>query len=289
LVAAPVAIALVGAGLLAYRAVTSRPDVTVPAAVGQGLFPGIAALRDAGFEVEAVTRRSPQPAGTILAQRPRPGRQIPEGDTVRITVSDIQAEMPDVIGLDEADGAAALRDVGLATVVFADEFTGAEAPGTIIRTDPLAHQNALKADTITLTIARDPSVVIPEVRFLDEATARARLEEIGLVVGVQPATSRTVPAGGVISVSPGVGAGATRGDSVSIKVSSGPRLVPVPNVVTDDAEDAVDELEDDGFAVRTVAAAATGGDVGKVLAQDPIGVQVPEGATVTITVGVRAR
>jgi beta-lactam-binding protein with PASTA domain len=63
----------------------------------------------------------------------------------------------------------------------------------------------------------------------------------------------------------------------------------VPNVVTDDAEDAVDELEDDGFAVRTVAAAATGGDVGKVLAQDPIGVQVPEGATVTITVGVRAR
>ncbi len=61
LVAAPVAVALAAAGVLAYRTVTARPDVTVPSAVGQDQSVGAAALKRAGFDVETVTQFSPRP------------------------------------------------------------------------------------------------------------------------------------------------------------------------------------------------------------------------------------
>ena len=179
LVAAPVTVALVAAGVLAYRAITDRPDVTVPSVVGRDIFQATAILTEAGFDVEPLVAQSPQPGGTILEQRPRDGQRISEGDTVRITVSDIKAEMPDVIGLDETSAGDALRDVGLVIFTFVDDFRDDVEPGTITASDPLAHQYALKDGTVTLSVARDPSVEIPDVRNLDEATARAELEGRG--------------------------------------------------------------------------------------------------------------
>jgi serine/threonine-protein kinase len=290
LVAAPVAIALVAAGVLAYRALTERPDVTVPSLIGRDIFEAAAILDEGGFDVETLIAASPQPGGTVLDQRPRDGLRIPEGDTIRITVSDINAEMPDLIGLDQDAAAQELRDVGLVNFTFANDYRDDVEPGTVTATDPLAHQNALKEGTVTLSIAADPSVQIPDVRNIDEASARARLEELGLRVGTRTTSHRTVPAGAIISVSPSVGSDATRGDTATIVVSTGPRMLGVPDVVGDDAGDATDELEDDGFVVVYATAPVSGNAVDRVVSQNPAaGTQVAEGSTVTLTVGVRVR
>ena len=91
-------------------------------------------------------------------------------------VSDIRAEMPDVIGDNETVATASLRDSGLVNVTSVDKFTDAFAPGTVMASDPLAHQFALKSATITLTVARDTTVRVPEVHGYPEAEARLRLE-----------------------------------------------------------------------------------------------------------------
>ena len=57
LVAAPVTVALVAAGVLAYRAITDRPDVTVPSVVGRDIFQATAILTEAGFDVEPLVAR----------------------------------------------------------------------------------------------------------------------------------------------------------------------------------------------------------------------------------------
>ncbi len=291
LVAAPVAVALVAAGVLAYRAITERPDVTVPSLVGRDIFEAAAILDQGGFDVETLIAASPQPGGVILDQRPRDGVRIPEGDTIRITISDINAEMPDLIGLDEDAAAQALRDVGLVRFTSVPDYRDDVDPGTVTVTDPLAHQNALKEGMVTLSIAADPSVDIPDIRNADEATARAELEARGLVVQRRVTSHREVPAGAVISVSPSVGSGATRGDSVTITVSSGPKQVGVPDVTGDDLDDATDELEDRGFVVAYAPTPVTSGSsADRVVIQNPAaGTQVAEGSTVTLTVGVRSR
>ena len=273
--------------MLAYQALTSVPDVTIPSVVGRDVFSATAALTEAGFDVDSVVRPSALPGGTILAQRPRDGLRIPEGDTVVLVISDIRAEMPDVVGLDENEAAAALRDVGLVNVTYADDFRDDVDPGTVMSSDPLAHQGAVKSGTVVLSVARDPRVSMPNVVRLDEASARAALEDRGLVVTVQPTSHRTIPAGQVISSSPGGGAVTTRGTTVTLRVSSGPSPLDVPIVIDDDAEDAIEELEDRGFVVSVATTPSSGREEGRVIAQDPAGGQAPEGSTVRITVGVR--
>ena len=286
LVAAPVTLALVAAGVLAYRALTTPPEVTVPAVVGGNLFASQDALHKAGLRYRLIEVQSPQPAGLVLAVSPRVGRTLHEGDPVVLRYSSDQAFMPDVIGRDEAKATSMLRDLGLVNIAPVDDFTRDAAPGTVTGTQPFAHLVAGKGDTITVSVARDPSVVIPRVVGVDEATARGSLEAIGLVVSTRSESNRTVPAGSVIGIQPGEGAGATRGDTVVLRVSTGPKLVTVPYLVGKGGDDAYVALRAAGFAVEVRSATAAKNNAGRVIAQSPAGGQAPEGSTVTITVGM---
>jgi beta-lactam-binding protein with PASTA domain len=67
---------------------------------------------------------------------------------------------------------------------------------------------------------------------LTQANAESAIVAAGLTVGaVTTATSDTVPAGVVISQTPGGGTEVSQGSAVALSVSSGPASVTVPNVV----------------------------------------------------------
>jgi uncharacterized membrane protein len=95
-------------------------------------------------------------------------------------------------------------------------------------------------------------VTVPNLVAVDQATASATLQQLGLVVAVKTASNRTVAPGLVISASPSVDRVVVRGTSVTLTVSSGPKLVSVPYVVGWSADDAFEELQDAGFAVAFV-------------------------------------
>jgi serine/threonine-protein kinase len=222
----------------------------------------------------------------VLAQHPRAG-MVDEGSTVSITVSAAVATVPDVIGDSEQDAVSALHGVGFLTVHSEDDYRGDVDPGTVVGVIPAPFSDADKTVDVALVVARDPHVTVDNVVALDQGTATAKLQQGGLDVSVKPASSRTVPAGVVISQSPGAGKIAVRGDTVTLTVSSGPKLVKVPYVVTWDVDDAVDELEDAGFTVSFATTPVASSQVGDVVAQTPPGGQAAQGSDVTITVGVR--
>ena len=142
---------------------------------------------------------------------------------------------------------------------------------------------------LQIHVATDPHVKVPDVVGRNQADATSLLQFFGLEVKVQSASSKTRPVGEVLKASPGSGQTLVRGDTVTLTVSSGPKMVTVPDVRGDDRDDAAGELEDKGFNVAYATVAATGNQVDTVLGQDPVGGQVAEGSTVTLTVGVKVK
>ena len=119
--------------------------------------------------------------------------------------------------------------VGFLNVTIVEEDRDDLAPGTVLRSEPAVGFRSDKSAPIVLVVARDPYVQVPVqgVMNADEATAINTLQALGLQVHKETQSSRTVAAGIVMSVSPGVGQAIRRGSTVTLRMSSGPRLLPV--------------------------------------------------------------
>ncbi|HJV98335.1 MAG TPA: PASTA domain-containing protein, partial [Arthrobacter sp.] len=109
------------------------------------------------------------------------------------------------------------------------------------------------------------------------------IEAAGLkaVVSRDEVNDKKVPKGAVASQSPSTGT-LTRGATVTLTVSKGPKLVEVPSFVGKQAAEARRELEKLGFEVRVNN--VLGGFFGTVRDQDPVNKEVPEGSVITLTV-----
>jgi serine/threonine-protein kinase len=287
ILAAPLLVAT--GGVVAYAKLSEHaPSVAVPDVVDTDVFAAAATLKDAGFEISAVAADSPRPGGTILAQNPTNGNQAEEGSTIKLTVSKVRAIVPVVAGMTLDEAKAALARRGLLNVVAVPDYRDDVDAGTVMSTNPGAFLKATKSDPLQVVVATDPHVKVRNVVGLDQATATAQLRADGLEVAVQTATSKSAPVGQVLKTSPGADTTVSRGDTITLTVSSGRKLVAVPPLVGTSRDDAVGELEDRGFAVVVDTVTATTGDqVDTVLAQDPAGGQAAEGSTVTVTVGVK--
>ena len=122
-----------------------------------------------------------------------------------------------------ANARAALGQVGLLSVSITERDDGTVDPGTVLSSVPAAGQRAEKGQSVTLVVARDPHVHVPDVRSLSQAAAEQQLQAQGLEVWVLQANSSSVPAGAVIGVSPSVGKVVLRGTVITLTVSTGPK------------------------------------------------------------------
>jgi serine/threonine-protein kinase len=289
ILAAP--LVLVAGGAFAYAKLTEpAPSAPVPDVVDRDIFTALSIMKDARFNVKATAVESPRPGGTILGQKPANGEMLEEGSTVVVQVAKTDALVPDVSTMAVEDAKVALRKVGIANFTITPDYRDDVDPGTVMSTTPAANLRARKTDPLELVVATDPHVKVPNVVNLDQAAATAQLPALGLDVLVQPASSASTPPGQVLKTSPGSGETVVRGDAITLTVSSGPKQVNVPNVVTWDRGDAISEIEDRGFAVNVVTTPVTSGALAdKVISQDPAGGKAAEGSTVTIAVGVRTK
>ena len=167
----------------------------------------------------------------MLDQHPRSGVQADEGSEITLTISRVEATVPRVAGFTVDEAKARLARVGFGNVVVTEEDRDDVQPGTVLRSTPEVGLRADKLAAFTLVVARDPYVVLPaSIVNVDEAKFIEILQSLGLQGKRETATSKTAPAGIVLSVSPGVGQSIRRGSFVSYKVSTGPKLVAVPQV-----------------------------------------------------------
>ena len=181
---------------------------------------------------------------------------------------------------------ARLARVGFAAPSSTEEDRDDVQPGTVLRSTPEEGLRADKTAPFVLVVARDPYVQLPpNIVGADEAVADTLLQSLGLQAKRETQTSRTVPAGAVISVSPAVGRPIRRASYVTLKVSTGPKQVAVPQTAGRSRDDAVGELESREFTVAVVLVAGTISQRGRVISQTPNGGTAAEGSTVTLNVG----
>jgi eukaryotic-like serine/threonine-protein kinase len=195
-----------------------------------------------------------------------------------------QVTVPTVVGADQANAEARLRQEGFKTDTTPK--TSQRPAGEVIGQDPAGGSRADKGSTVELTVSSGPQqVAVPQVTGLTLKSAQGRLDRAGLKSSTREETSDTVAKGRVISASPQEGQKVDKGSSVSLVVSTGPEQVDVPDETGKSYDEASADLQAAGFKVTRKDQETTDKDPGTVLSQDPKGGgQAPKGSVVTLTV-----
>jgi serine/threonine-protein kinase len=176
-----------------------------------------------------------------------------------------------------------------------DEVKRAESPaGTVLEQDPLPGKADESCSLLTLfcskpavdlTVSSGPGKAqVPSTAGEPVAKATSAVEEAGFQVLVSRVNSAKVEEGLVIHSEPSGGTTATEGSTVTLTVSSGPKLAKVPILVEMQRSVAVQKIRSVGL-VPSVSEKASPAPVGQVLRQTPsAGSQVPPDSSVSIVV-----
>jgi serine/threonine protein kinase/beta-lactam-binding protein with PASTA domain len=184
-------------------------------------------LTKLGLNVEVKEEYNEEVAdGRVIRVDPEEGTTVTVGDTVTVYVSlgkeTKEVPVPTVVGQSIEDAQKVLSEKNLfCQVVEEDSDTVAE--GYVIRQDPSGGKLEV-GSTVTVYVSTGSSnSVVPDLRGDDLATAKAKLEERGLILGNQSEEYSDIYAKGQI-ISQGVEANTTvaKGSSVNVVVSKGP-------------------------------------------------------------------
>ena len=193
--------------------------------------------------------------------------------------------MPSLAGSTEADAVALLTANEFKPGTRTEAFDEVQSIGVILKWSSQG-LTVEKGSPIDFVVSKGPQ---PRTLPAKEAVvgqsfdvvAKAMID-LQLVPAREDRFDEKIALGLVITIVPDAGTGVARGTSVTIAVSKGPELVPVPNVVGKTVDEAV-------AAVRGVGlkeGKATGAAGGKVIASNPpVGTPVRKASKVDFTTG----
>ncbi len=284
------ALALVGVLLyVILSGVLTAEKREVPRVTGKQLVEARALLERAGFEVGTERVQSSQPFDQVVDQDPNAGEEADEGSTVTLEVSGGPGDVlvPPVANLRQGQAINELEDAEL-EVTIDREFSDKVKKDFAIRTVPPEGTEVTKGTRVRLLVSRGPEqVTVPDVTGLTRESAEGRLRDEGLDVSVDEQESDE-PEGDVISQSPSGGSKVTRGETVTITVSTGRPQATVPDVVGLGEGRASSRLSGAGLTpVRQERPVTDPAQDGVVIEQRPgAGTEVDEGSQVVIVIGV---
>jgi serine/threonine-protein kinase len=193
--------------------------------------------------------------------------------------------VPDVTGRTLAEARARLKADGLEPGMVTQQFSEDVAKGSVIATTPQAGTKRHAGSAIALTVSKGSPVDVPDVTGDDPADAKQELTDAGLKVQIAPQqVNSEYDKGKVAQQSPGGGAKAAEGDTVTLTLSKGPEMVQVPDVTGDSVDDAHKALEGAGFKVEEDRGLL--GLFGDTVKKQSVrgGDTAPKGSTITITI-----
>ncbi|MFD7868348.1 Stk1 family PASTA domain-containing Ser/Thr kinase [Streptomyces sp. NPDC059783] len=266
--------------------INSGQFTRVPALLGQTQKAAEGRLSDAGLDVKEVRRAYSDTVdrGTVIGSDPKPGAKIRRNNSVTLVVSrgpEI-VTVPDVTGVELAEARRQLKKRGLVPGMVTKEFSEDAAADEVLRTDPAGGAERHPDSAVAIVVSKGSPVDVPDVTGEDVEDARAELEDAGLRVEVAPGrVSSPEDAGTVARQSLAEGTQAAEGDTVTLTVSKGPRMIDVPDVTGKKIDEARSLLEDAGFEVKVDRPFLSFSDTIASQSVDG-GDQAPEGSTITI-------
>ncbi|MHC4619015.1 MAG: PASTA domain-containing protein [Planctomycetota bacterium] len=228
-------------------------------------------------------------AGVVIGQRPVAYATAPAGSAVDLVISRGRPAVPEVVGLPQAEAAAAIRAVDslrVGNVTY--DFSDTVAADFVISQNPIGLTEVPIGSVVDLVVSMGPAAVVPNVVNMSESGAGSAITAEGLVVGtVVYAYSDTVLQGQVISQNPEGGTQAAVGSGVDLVVSLGEPEV--PNVVGLTEDDGISTITIiDNLAIGAVTYAYSDStELGYIISQNPAGkTKVPTGSTVDLVVSL---
>jgi serine/threonine-protein kinase len=269
-------------------ALSGGSTASVPFVVGQREDLAVQNILEKGLQVEV--HREPHATvklGQVFEQSPDGGVRVDKGGVVdiRVSLGPPRVEVPNVVGDSRDEAIAALTEAKLKPKVR-EVFNRAE-PGTVIAQAPVAGERVLQGSTVQVNVSKGVQpLTVPNVIGQQYDAAAGQLQGQGFAVARRDVDS-SQPVDTVIDQQPKGGGSLSRGGTVTLFVSRGPRESTIPDVTSQDEASATDALEQSGFTVDVQEQDTTDPNQdGIVLSQDPPGnTRAEPGTTVTIVVG----
>jgi serine/threonine-protein kinase len=138
--------------------------------------------------------------------------------------------MPNVNGLLPTDAEEFIKVAGLSVKIAKNPVLSMNPVGTVAYADYEAGEEVTRGSLVILYISRGGSVVVPDVAGLTVAEAKSVLFQAGFSAVSEPVASQTqyfvysatIPAGDVVSTSPGPGTPAEGLGAILLIISKGP-------------------------------------------------------------------
>lgn len=260
---------------------------TIPAVANKTVAQAQQLLNEAGFQ--SSTRDvfdDDVPSGLVVGTDPVAGTETRKFQPVALFVSKGPQlfELPKLTGMTLEEAKSELNKAEMALGTVTEKFDEGIAAGMVLAQDPASGTPARHGTPVALTVSKGPEPIpVPSVVGMDEDDAVDAIEAAGLKADVakDKVNDRNVPKGSVAAQSPPNGT-LTRGGTVTLTISDGPKMVKVPSYVGKQAKEAEQALRQLGFDVKVNN--ILGGFFGTVRDQDPVNKEVPEGSVITLTV-----
>ncbi len=257
---------------------TSGRYAQVPAVSGDSVTQATAVLTADGFTVKRGGRVPSNAVAKGRVASTSPTGRVTKGTTIALLVSSgpFTSVVPAVKGDKQATAQAALQRVHLTSTP--QKVASNAAVGTVVGTNPPAGTTWPQTKPVTILVAAGPP--LPQFIGMNIDTARQMANQDQVTLQEQSDPNSQQPTGTIIGQEPAAGAIYRPGQTVIVRVSAGPQLVPVPNVVGMSVQQATQALQAAGFQVQVNSFTR----FGKVFDFSPVG-EAPRGSTITIYSG----
>jgi len=260
----------------------ATPAHAVPAVVGQDVSQARALLGRSHFGVQVHLAFDEQAqSGQVLKESPAPGTRLKEHRTVTLVVSKGAAPraVPNINGLPKDAAIKALQNVGLNPKVQGAFSEDVDA-GTVLDWSPKDGLQP-KGSDVAVTVSDGPRPrTVPDLSGQTYDGASKQLQSLRLNPLRRDDFSDTVPPGAVMGTSPPAGTSVPRDGTVTVSVSKGPDLIPVPDVRGHSVDDATSMLSQAGLSVANVYGPSKRGVV--FFTDPPAGQRVHRGSGVNL-------
>lgn len=226
-----------------------------------------------------------QEKGKICSQDPD-GGELKKNDTVTVHVSSgaPKVEVPDVTEKSKNNARKQLEEKGFTVKVESQESDA--TPGTVIKQSPDGGSEAEKESEVTITVAEEKLISMPDVSTSGRtfAQAQSQLSALGFSNISQAETDSTAPAGTVVEQTPAANTQQAKDVQIVLKVSKGPpqpEKVAVPELKGQTLGSAKNLLAQAGLQLGSVDGSSD--DNAMVINTDPgVGAQVDKNSAVNV-------
>ncbi|MFD5694677.1 Stk1 family PASTA domain-containing Ser/Thr kinase [Streptomyces rubiginosohelvolus] len=227
-----------------------------------------------------------QEKGQICSQDPSPDAMMDKDGTVTVVVSSgaPQIEVPNVLEKSEDGAREVLEGDGFSVNVTTAESD--EPEGTVIKQNPKGGQKADEESEVTITIAKQTTDPMPDVRTRQYDAAVAQLNQLGFTNVSRTDVDSDKPAGEVIEQTPAGPSNQAKDVQIVLKVSKGPaqpEKVQIPGDIGGKSyQDAKAQLEGLGFVVALAQGSVDKPDARVITSTPPPNTEADKGSTVTL-------